>query len=1035
MNIKTRLAMLLCLLCSLTALSLPADNRGKHDPGQMTVQGVITDASGEPLIGVTVAVKNQTGLAVTTDAGGAYKINVPSKNSTLSYSYIGMAPVQEAVNGRKIINLVMLEQANDLSEVVVVGYGTQRKASVVGAITSVQPGQLAVGTTRSLSNDLAGNIAGVIAVQRSGEPGHDDSEFWIRGMSSFKGSNSPLVLVDGIERSLNNIDIAEIESFSILKDASASAVYGVRGANGVILISTKKGRAGKTTVNAMVESSMTRPEQLPQFLDAPDYLTLLNNISIQDTGREIYSRDVIDKYRSGYDHELYPNVNWLDAITRDWAYNTRATLDLSGGNDRLRYSVVAAYYNESGITESDPKQSYDSKISINRFNLRTNVDMNVTPSTLLQVNIGGYLQQSRGPQAGIDDVFNAAFKATPFAVPTIYDNGMIPKPRENENPWAKLTQSGFYREGKSKIESLFAVEQTLDALTQGLKAKAIFSYDYFGRNGVTRGKRPRYYYPATARDPFTGQLQTIVLQEGDEFLGYSRWQDYGSYSTYFETNLNYSRHFGDHKVDALLLYNQRDYDDGDQVSYRTQGFAGRASYVYDGRYICEVNFGYNGSENFAPGHRFGFFPSIAAGWIVSQEEFMRPLTPYIQKLKLRGSYGLAGNDRFYNNDGTQKRFGYITTIEGTDGYKWGNSNTFYGKGGLREGAPGAPGLRWEKVKKANLGLELSLFNMLDLQADVFHERREDIFMQRKNYPASAGFPSLPWANYGIVTNRGFEVEANFHHSPSKDLSFNLRGNVTYARNKIVEQDEDLQVVGTYRSSTGLPVGTIFGFKADGLYTADDFDDVATGKLKAGLPQPKFSDRVWPGDIRYVDMNGDGYITEVDKTAIGGSVNPELVYGFGANMTWRGFDAGIFMQGNGRTYRVVGQGHSNFLPGSTLGAEGNIFRNASDAWDILTERQDAFYPRLHLGTSPHNSQTSDWWLKDMSMLRLKNVELGYTFPSRLIKPAAMEMARVFVRGTNLCHFSKFKLWDPELATNNGLKYPIMSTYSVGLQVRF
>lgn len=1036
MNLKLKLVVFMTFLFSLSfAMQASGDSKDSSPAGKFTVQGVVSDGGGEPLTGVLVALKDDSSIAVTTDIDGNYKINLPSKNSTLVYSYVGMAPMEEAVAGRRIINVVMLDQATDLSEVVVVGYGVQKRESVVGAITSVRPEQLAVGTTRSLSNDLAGNIAGVIAVQRSGEPGYDDSEFWIRGMSSFKGNNAPLVLVDGIERSLNNIDISEIESFSVLKDASASAVYGVRGANGVILITTKKGHAGKTTVNFTVEQSITRPEKLPQFLGAADYLTLLNNISIQDTGQGIYSPDIIDRYRTGYDYELYPDVDWIDAITKDYATNTRATLDLSGGNERLRYSVVAAYYNESGITEVDKSQNYSSNITVNRFNLRTNVDMDVTPTTLLSVSVGGYLQQRKAPKDGIDDIFAAAFKATPFAVPMIYQNGMIPKPRENENPWAKLTQSGFYREGRSKLESLFSVQQDLKFITDGLKAKVIFSYDYYSRNGVDRGRRPRYYYPASGRDPFTGELQTTVLQEGDEFLGYEKWQEYGNYSTYLEGNISYSHYFGDHQVDGLLLYNQRNYDDGDQVSYRTQGIAGRAAYSYDGRYFAEFNFGYNGSENFAKGHRFGFFPSVAVGWILTQESFMRPLTPKIQKIKLRASYGLAGNDRFYNDDGSQKRFGYITTIEGTDGYKWGNSNTFYEKGGLREGAPGAPGLRWEKVKKANLGLELRLFNMIDFQVDFFHERREDIFMQRKNYPNSAGFPSLPWANFGIVTNKGFEVELNMNKQINRDLTVSFRGNVTYARNKIVEQDEDLQVVGTYRSSTGLPVGTIFGFRTNGLYTKDDFANVNTGELKEGLPVPRFADRVYPGDIKYVDMNGDGLITEVDKTAIGGAVNPELVYGFGANVMWHGFDLGVFFQGNGRTYRIIGENQSNFLPGSTIGAEGNIFKNASDAWSVVNPVQDAFYPRLHLGNNPHNSQTSDWWLKDMSMLRLKNVELGYSLPTSFIRHAAMESARVFLRGTNLCHFSNFKLWDPELNTNNGLKYPIMSTYSLGVQVRF
>ena len=414
---------------------------------------------------------------------------------------------------------------------------------------------------------------------------------------------------------------------------------------------------------------------------------------------------------------------------------------------------------------------------------------------------------------------------------------------------------------------------------------------------------------------------------------------------------------------------------------------------------------------------------------------MRPVQNYINKLKLRASYGLAGNDRFYNDDGSQKRFAYITTIGSTDGYKWGNSNAFYEKGGLREGDPGVESLTWETVKKANVGIELGLFKLAELQVDFFHERREDIFMQRKNIPSSAGFPSAPWANYGIVTNKGFDISLDLNKQINKDWFISARASVTYAKNKIIEQDEDLGVLGTYRSSTGKPVGQIFGLVNDGLYTEADFEDVTTGKLKPGLPVPKFSDRVYPGDIKYLDLNGDNEITETDKTAIGGTVNPELVYGFGINLSYKNIDFGAFFQGNGRTYRIIGENQKNFLPGSTIGAEGNIFTNASDAWTVDNPSQDVFYPRLHMGYNANNAQVSDWWLKDMSMLRLKNVELGYSFSKNLIKKAAMEYARIFVRGTNLLQFSKFDLWDPELNTSNGLKYPIMATYSIGLQVRF
>ena len=1018
----------------------PKDKDVKNE--NLIVRGSVTDINGDPLIGVSIVVKDNPKFGTTTDLDGNYSISVSSRNSILQFNYIGYALREEIVNNRRIINVILQEDAMQLSDVVVVGYGIQKKASVVAAITSVKPAQLDVSTTRSLSNNLAGNISGIIAVQRSGEPGYDNSEFWIRGMSSFKGKNQPLVLVDGIERSLNNIDIAEIESFSVLKDASASAVYGVRGANGVILITTKRGHSGKTTINTTVEHSITQPARLPEFLGSADYLTLINNIYLQETGYPRWSDDIINKYRTGYDTELYPDINWIDAITKDFANNTRASFDLSGGNEKLRYSFVGAYYHESGITVADNSYDWNSSLLVNRFNLRTNVDMNITPTTLATFNIGGYLQNRNAPRDGIDDIFAAAFKATPYMIPLIYEDGSIPKPRENENPWARVTQTGFKREAESKLESVFAVEQDLKKILPGLKAKGIFSFDSFSKNGVDRGKNPRYYDPAVQRDPVTGELKLLVQHEGDEFLGYSKWSDWGNYSTYLEGNITYDRQFGKHSVSGLLLYNQRSYDNGDQVPFRTQGLAGRSVYIYSDRYIMEFNFGYNGSENFARGMRFGFFPSIAAGWIMSEEPFMTSMLDVFNKIKFRASYGLVGNDRFYINSDTQKRFAYVTTIQNTGGYgeggyRWGNSNIFSSqdRNGLREGDPGVPDLTWETVKKANIGLELGLLKMIELQIDLFHERREDIFMQRTNSPTFAGFPSQPWANYGIVVNKGFDLSLDVNKQINKNWFVSTRGSFTFARNKIIEWDEDPGVLGTARSTTGLPVNQIFGLKTDGLYTEDDFVNLSTGELKPGLPIPTFADRVYPGDIKYLDLYEDGLITELDRTHIGGTVNPELVYGFGLNISYKNFDIGAFFQGNGHTWRIIGDGQKNFLPGSTLGAEGNIFTNATDAWTVENPNQNVFWPRLHLGYNTHNSQVSDWWLKDMSMIRLKNAEFGYSFPKSFIRYAAMEYARVFLRGTNLFQLSNFKLWDPELDTNTGLKYPIMATYSIGLQVRF
>ena len=993
------------------------------------ITGRVIDANNEPLIGVTLYVKG-TKNGTITDINGNFSIQADN-NDVITVSYVGYNPKEYAVSllgeGSQI---VLDESSQQMKEVMVVAYGTQKRASVVGAITTIEPAKLNISTSRSLSNDLAGNIAGIIGVQRSGEPGYDNSEFWIRGISSFKGGQSPLVLVDGIERSLNDIDIAEIETFSVLKDASASAVYGVRGANGVILITTKKGYAGKTNINVSVEHSMTQPAQLPRFLNAANYVTLLNNINIQDLGFALYSDDVVQKYRNGYDRELYPDVNWIDAITNNTASNTRASFDLGGGSEKLRYSFVGAYYNETGITTTDPSHDWTSAINLNRFNLRTNVDMNVTKTTLLTFNIGGYLQRRNAPSASIDNVFGIAFQAPPHIVPIHYADGRIGRPKTSENPWALLTQTGFQRDAKSKMESLFAVEQDLKFICPGLKAKGIFSFDYYSNNGVKRSGNPAYYDPAIGRDPETGELLfSSPASDGQEFLNYEQWSNYGSNSTYLEANLSYDRTINDHYINALVLYNQRDYDNGDQVPYRNQGFAGRTAYTYKGRYIAEFNFGYNGSENFAQNKRFGFFPSIAGGWIVSEEPFMSPMRNTVNKLKVRASYGLVGNDKLEG-----RRFAYITTIGTADGYQFGNSSLFYNRSGRREGDVGVPDLTWETVKKANLGVELGLWNMVELQADFFHERREDIFMQRRNYPNSAGFATLPWANFGVVANQGVDIQLSLNKKITKDWFMSVKGSATYAKNKIIEQDEDILVVGTHRSSTGKPVGQIFGLIADGVFTKDDFVDLSTGELNPDIPKHKFTDRVYPGDIKYRDMDNDHEITLKDMTAIGGTENPEFVYGFGINTTYKHFDFGFFFQGNGNTYRMIGRGN-NFLPGAALGATGNIFTNATDSWTEDNPRGDAFYPRLHMGYNANNAQASTWWLKDMSLLRLKNVELGYSIPKRFLENMPFEHGRIFARGTNLFHLSNFKLWDPELSTDNGLKYPIMSTYSMGVQLKF
>jgi len=1008
------------------------------NPG-FKVVGNVTDEKGEPLIGVSVNVKNHPKINAVTDFNGAYTITAPDKYSELTFTYIGMIPKTENVDNRKVINIVMVEDVGQLDEVVVVAYGAQKKESVVGSITTIEPSKLNVSTSRSLSNNLAGNVTGIIGVQRSGEPGYDNSYFWIRGISTFQDvGKDPLILIDGIERSLNNIDVEEIASFSVLKDAAASAVYGVRGANGVILINTKRGHVGKPRIKIKSEFAFTKPVKLPKYIGAADYMQVLDDVLV-DVGQSAMYTDQIAKTRAGYDPDLYPDVNWIDAISKDNASNQRITLDVSGGSETLRYSFVAAFYNENGILERDKNIEWDPSIKLQRYNVRSNVDLKLSPSTQLRFNIGGYLQDRNVTPESIDIIYNRAFRFVPFAFPIQYSTGQIPGSKEEANPWAMATQRGYNRTSASQIETLFSLEQDLKAFTPGLKVKGTFSFDRYSTGTVNRTKNVEYWDRAVGRTE-EGELIINKHTNGTNFLSTSNNGTFGNKSLYMEASVNYDRTFAEkHAVSGMLLYNRRHYDSGQSLPFRNQGMAGRASYTYKGRYIGEFNFGYNGTENFAKGKRYGFFPSGAIGWILSEESFMQPLRNTLSKVKIRASYGQVGNANLQG-----RRFAYIPTILEVWNdipllYRWGVEGG-YSRNAMAEGHFGIPDLTWEIVNKANLGLELGLFNgAVDLQLDVFDERRHNILTELNSVPYTAGFFRQPWSNRGKVTNKGAEITLNVNKQFTKDLFVSLMGSFTYAHNKITDMDEPQGTIGTSRAKTGNPVGQLFGYKHDRLFTEDDFEDVTTGKLKEGVPTQNFAAKVRPGDIKYMDLDGNGTIDSFDQMAIGGTRNPEIVYGFGLNMKWKDFDFGAFFQGIGRTWNFLS---GNIMPASNKGSMFNIFENYNDRWTVDNPRQDVFYPRADYGTNSNNSQNSTWWLRNMSFLRLKNIELGYSCPKRFLQGSLVSGARIFVRGTNLFTFSKFKLWDPELEQSNGnatsfdgARYPVMKSLSAGFEITF
>ncbi|WP_245980489.1 SusC/RagA family TonB-linked outer membrane protein [Flavobacterium aquicola] len=1032
-KLKFSMSGLICLFFFLLcAGNIYAQTGNQKNPVKIT--GKVTDAKGITLPSATVQEKG-TKNSVTTDFDGSYTINVSSSQAVLVFTYIGMKATERPLNNATNINVSMAEETNDLQTVVVVGYGTMKKASVVGAISTVKPSLLQVGTARTLGNNLAGQVTGIMAVQRTGEPGFDQSDIKIRGISTFAGGQNPLVLVDGIERNLNDLDPSEIDSFSVLKDAAAGAVYGVRGANGVILINTKRGFVGTPKIQVRTEYSIQEPTKLPRFIGAAPYMSLLNELAVDAGKVQPYSADRISKTANGYDHDLYPDVNWVDAITKDYAYTSRTNLNIAGGSDILRYALTASYYSENGILSADKSLSYDTETRLNRANIRSNVDVNLSKTTLFRLNIGGFLQRLSKGNSSTNDLFNTAFETTPFAHPAIYSDGAIPKVINRPNPWAMNTQQGFNKHTGSKIESLASLEQDLKGITPGLKAKFTYAFDSFSENKVERGKAPNYYNVATERD-LDGSLIHELQSYGQDYLGYNKDYEhdyFGNKRVYLEASTTYSRSFGKHDVTGMLLYNQDSYDDGTPPQpYKHQGLAGRASYTFDRKYVGEFNFGYNGSENFAKGQRYGFFPSVSMGWIVSEEKFMEPMTNVFNKIKLRGSYGMAGND----NIGGNRRFAYQTTIsdKNNSDYHWGAGQGVKFEG-IEEGEIGVTNLTWEKVAKTDIGLELGILNTIDLTVDVFQDKRKDILIRREIIPSQAGILNTPYANMGKMENKGFEVSLNFNKQITTDFSMSWRANFTFVENKVTEKDEADALKGTYRSATGIQHNTLKGYIATGLYTNEDFavineDPKIDNVLVPGLPKPTFG-KVRPGDIKYEDRNNDGKIDGLDQGFIGGTTDPQIVYGFGNTSKYKQFDFSFFFQGIAKSERIIGG--STFIPGSGEGTLGNVYDNYQDRWTEENPDQNAFYPRLSYGPNINNALPSTWWKKDMSFGRLKSMEFGYSLKKNTAERMRLQGLRVYVSGNNLWYISNFKLWDPELDTSNGLKYPSTRSILFGLDI--
>ena len=1017
------------------------------------ISGRVTDIKGEPLIGVNVTVDGDANGSIT-NMDGLYEIFVTKKSVVLKFTYIGFKTSEIRTNAStNIYDVTLEEQVNELEETVIVGYGTQRKISNIGAQSSMKMEDIKT-PSASLTTTLAGRLAGVVAVQRTGEPGKDAADIWIRGIST-PNTSSPLVLVDGVERSFNDIDPEDIESLTTLKDASATAVYGVRGANGVILIKTKPGKVGKPTVSADYYESFTRFTKMVDLADGITYMNAANEAMRNDGIATKYTEDQIRNTIAGKDPYLYPNVDWLKEIFNDWGHNRRVNVNVRGGSEKVAYYASVSYFNETGMTVTDKNiNTYDSKMKYSRYNFTTNLNIDVTPTTKVEIGAQGYLGEGNYPAISSADLYNAAMSISPVEYPKMFfvnGEAFVPGTSTNNNfnnPYSQATRRGYDNLTKNQIYSNLRVTQNLDMLTKGLKLTAMYAFDVYNEIHVHQDRAESTYNFLDTSVPYDMNGQPILqrIYEGSNVLSYKQ-ETSGNKKTYLEASLNYDRTFNDdHRVSALFLFNQQSkllYPKGtleDAIPYRMMGIAGRATYSWKDRYFAEFNIGYNGAENFSPKHRFGTFPAFGVGWVVSNEKFWQPLSKAVSFLKIRYTDGKVGNSEV-----SDRRFMYLDQMKenGDYGYKFGPNGT---KWAGYETVNMAVDLIWEESRKQDLGIDLKLFNDdLSIVFDLFKERRENILLKREHsMPSFLGYnTSAPYGNIGIIENKGFDGTIEYNKRINKDWVIALRGNVTFNKDKWIQGELPEQKY-EWMNQYGRNINGAKGYVAEGLFTQTEIDDMARWESlsdanKAITPKPFASQfgTVKAGDIKYKDLNNDGQIDAYDQTYISRGDVPTTVYGFGFTVGWKDLSVGMMFQGVAGAERVLNGSSVNPFNGG--GGSGNLYSNIGDRWTEENPDQNAFYPRLSYGSettsSINNFQKSTWWVRNMNFLRLKTLQLSYNLPKPWVNKVHLKNAAVYVMGTNLFTLSRFKLWDPELNTDNGASYPNTTSYSVGINFTF
>ena len=1030
------------------------------------VRGTVTDSAG-PMPGVSVFVKNQPGIGTTTDLNGKYILTVPDATVVLVYSMVGFDNQEIPVKGKEVINVYMKRASNSLNDVVVVAYGKQKKRDIIGSVTTISPEELKVPSS-NLTTALAGRIAGVIAYQTTGEPGQDNASFFIRGVTTFGYKTSPLILIDGVEYpDLSRIQPDDIASFSIMKDATASALYGARGANGVILITTKEGKQGKAKVFLRFENSISQPTQTVKLADPVTYLNLHQEsvLTRNPLAPLPYSQSKIDYTKLGVNPAMFPAVDWMNMLFKDRASNRRGNFSVSGGGQIVNYFLAGSFTQDNGILKVDERNNFNNNINLKTYNLRSNVGLKVTRTTDVMVRLYGTFDDYNGPVDGGSGLYKKVMRTSPVLYPAYY-----PVDEEHQfvnhimfgnydkgnylNPYADMV-SGYKDYNKSLMSAQFEVKQDLSFVTQGLAVRAFTNINRSSYFDVSRSYFP-FYYTTAGYDKYTNKYRLTVInpdqvankeavpQGGTDYLGAPVGADKTVTSNfYFEGAANYTRTFDKHGVSGLVVVTARSKQEGDtktlqkSLPYRNMGVSGRATYNFDSRYYAEFNFGYNGSERFHKTERFGFFPSVGMAWYVSNEKFFEPYKSAINKLKLRATYGLVGNDEIGSAD---DRFYYLSDVNlnnttnnptfGTDGR--------YTRNTIQINRYENRDITWETARKANYAMELSLFGKWDIIAEYYTEKRYNILMPRTYIPYTLGLQvdldkDPPKANVGEASGQGVDISVEYLQNFGKNLTIQARGNFTYAhsrldKNESLQYGEDLK----YLNKTGYPVSQTWGYIAERLFVDDE-------EVK-NSPTQTFGE-ARGGDIKYRDVNQDGVVDKLDKVPIGFPTTPEITYGFGVSAKYKSFDFSTFFQGTARrsfwidveatapfvSYRYKADELKNYILQNQL-----LKAYADDHWSEENRNLYALWPRLSPVLNNNNSQTSTWFMRSGAFLRLKQLELGYTVPKKITGKIHLDNVRIYANGTNLINFSQFNIWDIELA-GNGLNYPIQKVINVGIQV--